>query len=62
VTKFGRVRSSTLAMTGTWDAEYNLAVVEWLEARGLEEPPENVRLAMRELSTREGRRSMGRPR
>ena len=55
MTKFRMVKSSTIATTGRLDAEYNLAVVEWLEARGLEETPENVRLAMRELPARRSR-------
>ena len=50
--KYGTVRLSTLQTTGRWDAGYNLAIVEWLKANGLDETPENVRKAMKAIEER----------
>lgn len=52
VPRVGTARQSTLATTGSWNASYNLDVVEWLMANGLEENPENVRKAMAALKAK----------
>jgi SOS-response transcriptional repressor LexA len=45
----GTVSKRVLDVTGTWDASYNLTVVEFLQSRGWDGSVENIRRAVTAL-------------